>query len=741
MNLFPWSGLPGCMRRAFWLFALVFTTAHTLPVHAQCIPALEPVGTYGGLDGFVHTLTPLSNGSVFLAGDFTIAGRQSVTSPAIWNGTQFQSLAPITDGVIFTSTIHNNQIVIGGSFRLPNLPNSITIAAWDGASWNPLGLQPSGTVFKLFSTANGLLAGGDFSLFGSTEIIHLASFASSSSTWQRHSIQPDDTVFAIATLDNLLLIGGDFYAVNGTVCRNIALISNNYPIALDRGLDRTVYAVAFFENSIIAGGNFESDFRSITPGVARFENGNWHALAGGLSGDVYEFREIGGKLYAAGALPTGVVYLENDTWHSGGNPIDGIAYSVAPGPTGPVAGGLFGHAGPYPAGGFVPLVNDEWTPLYPGTDGPITCSCMYNGQLTVAGNFTSLEGVPCRIARYTGSEWIPIPTELDGEILSMVEWDGYLVAVGNFLSIDDGLVTRCVAKWDGVRWSRFSRDFSSFCRLALVIQGEIVVGTTGGALLNEDGSQLGGVASMMYFNRQLNYWQGYWSPNFLPRDILLKGNDLWMAGESLTAAVTARINNSWMQPSGPRGTVRALATDGVHIFAGGSFTTFVPSPGATAQPCTNLVSWNGTRWSEVSLALDGPVYSLAWFNGSLYIGGNFVGTPIYPRGGLLRITDQGLLERPNYFDGTVSFLQPVSNKLLVSGSFGLSNSQPSPYIAWLSCPACPADFNTDDQVDIFDYIDFVELFAIGDPRCDFNQDSQFDLFDYLDFTESFARGC
>ena len=391
----------------------------------------------------------------------------------------------------------------------------------------------------------------------------------------------------------------------------------------------------------------------------------------------------------------------------------------------------------------MPLVNDEWTPLYPGTDGPITCSCIYNGQLTVAGNFTSIEGVPCRIARYTGSEWIPIPTDLQGEILGMVEWDGYLVAVGNFLSIDAGLVTRNIAKWNGVRWSRFTWDFAIPCRRALVIQGELIVSTTGGLLFREDPLVWQSVSAFfMRFQRNADSWQPYLSPNFVPRDMLVAGNDIWMAGESTVAAVTARINNNWIQPSGPRGTVRALATDGVHIFAGGSFTTFVPSPGATAQPCTNLVSWDGTRWSVVSPAIDGPIYSLAWFNGSLYIGGNFVGTPEVPRGGLLRLTEQGMLERPKYFDGTVSFLQPVNNhKLLVSGLFESADAENTPFVAWLSCSDCPADFNNDDQIDIFDYIDFVELFAVGDTRCDFNQDFQSDIFDYLDFVDAFARGC
>jgi hypothetical protein len=52
-----------------------------------------------------------------------------------------------------------------------------------------------------------------------------------------------------------------------------------------------------------------------------------------------------------------------------------------------------------------------------------------------------------------------------------------------------------------------------------------------------------------------------------------------------------------------------------------------------------------------------------------------------------------------------------------------------------------ADFNHDDQVDFFDYLDFVQAFADNNPTADFNGDSQVDFFDYLDFAEAFSRGC
>jgi hypothetical protein len=54
---------------------------------------------------------------------------------------------------------------------------------------------------------------------------------------------------------------------------------------------------------------------------------------------------------------------------------------------------------------------------------------------------------------------------------------------------------------------------------------------------------------------------------------------------------------------------------------------------------------------------------------------------------------------------------------------------------------CPADFNQDNSVDFFDYLDFVQAFSDQDDAADFNGDNQVDFFDYLDFAEAFAAGC
>ncbi|MDX2148309.1 MAG: GC-type dockerin domain-anchored protein [Planctomycetota bacterium] len=55
--------------------------------------------------------------------------------------------------------------------------------------------------------------------------------------------------------------------------------------------------------------------------------------------------------------------------------------------------------------------------------------------------------------------------------------------------------------------------------------------------------------------------------------------------------------------------------------------------------------------------------------------------------------------------------------------------------------ACLADFNSDGQVDFFDYLDYASAFAVEDPSADINSDGQVDFFDFLDFAQAFGNGC
>ncbi|MFI4882963.1 MAG: choice-of-anchor B family protein [Phycisphaerales bacterium JB064] len=62
-------------------------------------------------------------------------------------------------------------------------------------------------------------------------------------------------------------------------------------------------------------------------------------------------------------------------------------------------------------------------------------------------------------------------------------------------------------------------------------------------------------------------------------------------------------------------------------------------------------------------------------------------------------------------------------------------------VVQMSCDTCQADITGDGALDIFDFLEFQNLFDSGDPRADFDGDGSFTIFDFLAFQTAFDIGC
>ena len=56
-------------------------------------------------------------------------------------------------------------------------------------------------------------------------------------------------------------------------------------------------------------------------------------------------------------------------------------------------------------------------------------------------------------------------------------------------------------------------------------------------------------------------------------------------------------------------------------------------------------------------------------------------------------------------------------------------------------PDCRADLNKDGRLDIFDFLEFQNLFARGSTWADFDHDGRLTIFDFLAYQNAFAAGC
>ncbi|MFG0284680.1 MAG: GC-type dockerin domain-anchored protein [Phycisphaerales bacterium JB039] len=62
-------------------------------------------------------------------------------------------------------------------------------------------------------------------------------------------------------------------------------------------------------------------------------------------------------------------------------------------------------------------------------------------------------------------------------------------------------------------------------------------------------------------------------------------------------------------------------------------------------------------------------------------------------------------------------------------------------LAWVEEESCCADLDGDGVLTFFDFLEFQNLFAMGDLRADFTGDGALDFFDFLAFQNEFAAGC
>jgi hypothetical protein len=60
---------------------------------------------------------------------------------------------------------------------------------------------------------------------------------------------------------------------------------------------------------------------------------------------------------------------------------------------------------------------------------------------------------------------------------------------------------------------------------------------------------------------------------------------------------------------------------------------------------------------------------------------------------------------------------------------------------WVPDRACRADANCDDNVNIADFLAYLQFFAAADPRADVNHNGQVNLTDFLAYLAFFAAGC
>lgn len=269
-----------------------------------------------------------------------------------------------------------------------------------------------------------------------------------------------------------------------------------------------------------------------------------------------------------------------------------------------------------------------WTSLPGSPNGDVnTVLVLENGNVLVAGNFTSASGLPVtNVAIYNGQYFEQLGEGLPGTIKDGVLYEGDIVLCGTF---SDGNI----ATWDGEDWifDTVNPGKGSWMYTLHLHEGEL--------------HAAGGFA---HFSGGTNY--------------------------------VARLHNGeWNTLGIFNGPVFALASYNGDLVAGGDFVDSIAwTPGVRAS---HIARYDGIEWSELGDGLDTTVYALQAVGGDLYAGGQLYaeGEPTF---GLARFTNDAWTEIPGLHDrltpwsegaGEIRALAEYDGDLVFGGSFNVYN--------------------------------------------------------------------
>jgi hypothetical protein len=196
-----------------------------------------------------------------------------------------------------------------------------------------------------------------------------------------------------------------------------------------------------------------------------------------------------------------------------------------------------------------------------------------------------------------------------------------------------------------------------------------------------------------------------------------------------------------------------------------------PPPGPANDNCNNRagVSLGATPFSTVGATTDGPAHATCANAGSNQITNDiWYNYPSQCSGTLTVDTCTGT----NYdskiaiyaYDGTCATINDATIRACnddACGAGGLASRLSIPVVAGqnyairvggfngatgtgtltLSCVSCRVDINGDNQVNVADFLAFLQLYSAGSAQADMNSDGQVNVTDYLAFLQLYSAGC
>jgi len=262
-----------------------------------------------GITGTNSLVTKLAlyNNEIYACGTFTIAGGNSVSNIAKWDGTSWSSVGSGISGHLYAITVYNGKLYVGGYFTIAGGTPANNIASWDGVSWDSVGSGMNDEVQALIEYNGFLYAGGLFTTAGGVTSNYIAKW--DGTNWNPIGIGMSSGVGLSGHVESFgihnseLYVGGHFTIANGVSANKIAKWNGTNWSPLGLGLDDDVSSIASYNGELYVGGVFYNAGGTPASKIAKWDGNSWSQVGTGISGGgVYALTAYNGQLYAGGTF-------------------------------------------------------------------------------------------------------------------------------------------------------------------------------------------------------------------------------------------------------------------------------------------------------------------------------------------------------------------------------------------------------------------------------------------------------
>lgn len=428
----------------------------------------------GYQNGTVHDIEIGPNNSVFIGGQFDVSGDlHSLSGIGKWSANSgWDSLAggvhqttsySISPGSVQSMQYDhaNNKLYVGGVFgdfiASAGVYQQRGLAVFDGLSWTRIrsvGVPASTTAFSVrgmhLDTANGeLYIAGDFRKYSNYGGVNpspgngIAKLNLSTLLFDEleDGVTQGRMVHCVVPYNGHLYLGGTFISVNDTVSAfGFASWDGSHLHSYGNGISggsNTIYAMEKYGSGTIVAGYFTNAGPLQNLNSVAFWNGN-------------EWEDLGIRFNTPYAKLVKALKLQGNELWVGGR-IDGIIDDNSDGI------------------GRFNLNTRTWTVFGTGISGNnrrINAIEVFQGEVYVAGSFTSIDGTPANnMAKFNGSTWVAIGnfTHYSDEIMALENQGDSLLFIGGEIYSHNGDASQSdLVVYDGSQFSSIWPTFNGY---------------------------------------------------------------------------------------------------------------------------------------------------------------------------------------------------------------------------------------------------------------------------------------